>query len=77
MTCIDLIDASTVNVFRDPRWGRGQETPGMISIHYYQYLFIHLVFHTKLQNIGEGTNPCNSVVSVDPSFTNQIHSKTT
>ena len=25
--------APNVNIFRDPRWGRGQETPGEVRVH--------------------------------------------
>jgi beta-D-xylosidase 4 len=48
-----------INPFRDPRWGRGQETPGEDPFHISQYVF------NLIQGLQGGIDPANYKVVAD------------
>lgn len=48
-----------INPFRDPRWGRGQETPGEDPFHTSQYVF------NLIQGLQGGIDPPNFKVAAD------------
>lgn len=55
---VSLTDGQNINPFRDPRWGRGQETPGEDAYHLSSYVKALIA---GLQ--GDATDPYKRVVA--------------
>nr|AAX96039.1 Similar to F28K19.27 [Oryza sativa Japonica Group] len=59
-----------VNIFRDPRWGRGQETPGEDPVTASRYA---VAFVTGLQGIGgEASACCKHATAYDLDYWNNV-----